>query len=61
MKIKGLDEYLTASPYDEDPDFIEEAEKIIALIGDTPQDSMEADVVWVLEGLLQILEDEGIA
>jgi hypothetical protein len=60
MNIKGLDEYLTRSPYDEDPDYVEEAEKLIAMIGDLPQDSFEADVVWVLEGLLQIMENEGI-
>ena len=57
MKIEGLDRYLTTPP--EEPDYVEEAEKLIALVGD-PQDSFEADVVWVLEGLLQILEDEGV-
>ncbi len=60
MKIRGLDQYLTASPYDDEPDFIEEAEKILKHIGDEPQDGFEADVAWVIEGLLQIIEDEGL-
>ena len=58
MKIRGLDQYLTSPP--EGPDFIEEAEKILKLIGDEPQDRFEADVAWIIEGLLQIIEDEGL-
>ena len=56
MKIKGLDDYLTTPP--EFPDYVEEAEALIKLIGDNPKDSFEADVAWVLEGLLQIIEDD---
>ena len=58
MKNRVSDWYLTTPP--EGPDFIEEAEKILRLIGDEPADGFEADVAWVIEGLLQILEDEGV-
>lgn len=53
--IKGLDDYLQPPEF---PDYVEEAEKLIKLIGDDPEGSFEADVAWILEGLLQIIEDD---
>ena len=62
----SYDQWKTASPYDDEPDFIEEAEKWIDRnnnLDDVSPDQVTGEhremteAYWIMKGLLQYLED----
>ena len=57
--IRGYDQWKTASPYDDDPDWIDEAESWLKR-ADKPNNEDEAVPIEIIKGLLEVLEDEGI-
>ena len=57
--IRGYDQWKTASPYDDYPDWIDEAESWLKR-NDQPMSLEEAVPVEIIRGLLEVLEDEGI-
>ena len=56
--IRGYDQWKTASPYEDYPDWIEEAESWLKR-NDQPMSLEEAVPVEIIRGLLEVLEDEG--
>ena len=52
--MRGYDQWKTASPYDDEGDPVQEAEKYLKNGDDS---SLE---YWIIEGLLSVLKDEGI-
>jgi hypothetical protein len=53
MSIPGLDAYLTSAP--EEPDWIEEAEKVANW---EPRDEREANLLAIVDNLKQLLLEE---
>lgn len=50
----SYDTWKTASPYDNDPDWVEEGEKYIKR--HPPQNEQEAEVIAIIEGLMDFIE-----
>lgn len=62
MGIRGYDQWKTASPYDNQPDYVEMARKYIKQHpgGDSVQGPEIEEAITIIEGLLSILNDEGV-
>jgi len=59
MAISGYDSWKTANPYDDEPDWVGEADKYLDRIKDKqPEDESEAHLWAMLEGLREIIKDE---
>ena len=55
----GYDQWKTASPFDDEPDPIEEAERFVKRNADAKNGEVEC-AVWIIQLLLAVLEDEGV-
>ncbi len=63
--FENYDAWKTASPHDSEPDPIDEADKWLKMRDDPNRECgefspRELGLLSVIEGLLQVLEDEGI-
>jgi len=60
--MMGYDQWKTASPYDDEPDIFEEAERWLKVSEDpnVHHQTMTVFARSVIEGLLQALDDEGV-
>lgn len=59
MGIPGYDNWKTASPYDNDPDWVDEADKYLDMVKDRqPESESEAHLWAMIEGLREIIKDE---
>ena len=56
MSIQGYDQWKTASPYDDEPDWVDEAENWCKVHPATDPES--ALIVEIIKGLLLIIEEE---
>lgn len=57
--IRGYDQWKTDSPYEDFPDWIDEAQSWIKR-ANKPNNEDEAVPIEIIKGLLEVLEDEGI-
>ena len=59
--FQGYDQWKTASPYDDEPDFIEEAQ--VWMTRNVPDNTKGEDdplfnAYWIMEGLLRYLDEQ---
>ena len=53
--LNGYDQWKTASPYDDEPDVIDEAERLLKHLPQT--DEHELKIYWVIENLLKYIDE----
>jgi len=53
--FQGYDQWKTASPYDDEPDFIEEAEKYLKNTSEGKDEATD-NIRGIMQGLLEYLE-----
>ena len=58
--MSSYDQWKTASPYDYEPDFIQEAELFLKLYENNTAIIRTDIVVPIIQGLLGIMDEEGI-
>ena len=56
MSIQGLDSYLTSSPYDDEPDWVELAEEWMRLYPE-PETKKAPDEFYIIQGLLNYIDE----
>lgn len=60
-RFQNYDQWKTASPYDDEPDWVEEANNFMSLHANSEWFDEEFEKsLAIIEGLLEILKDEGI-